>query len=384
MKKNNRGRGFAYQPTYTERQADGTKVTKHSAGWWISYSIRGKRHRENAHSTNHADAMRLLNQRHGEAQQGKPVGAQIERTTLNDLLAMVQANYIANGRRSLTRARFAFPHLRAFFGADAKARDVTSDRITAYAANRLGQGVKPATVNFEMAMLRRGFSLAKDGGKVASSPKFAMLHLDNTRKGFFEREQFEAVLRYLPEYFRPVAQVAYMTGWRARSELLTRQWKDVDFEHGWLRLEVGETKSGAGRAFPFGVYPELRAVLEAQRERVREMERATGRIIPWVFPKGDGSKLVSYDLFWRKARRAAGIPGRLMHDFRRTAVRNLERAGVSRSAAMKLTGHATESVYQRYAIVDSTMLEEGVAKLAAFGNSQSRAQVLDFATKKVL
>lgn len=382
MKKNNRGLGFAYQPSYTERQVDGTKVIKYVAGWWISYSVRGKRHRENAHSTNHADAMRLLKQRIGDAQQGKPVGSQLERTTLDDLLAIVEAEYIAARRRSLARAQFAFRHLRAFFHPDRKARDITDDTVIAYAAHRTTEGAKTATVNYELAMLRRAFRLGKK--KVPAIPEIKTPDPKNARTGFFEREQLEAVLRHLPEYFRPVVLTAYMTGWRARSELLTRQWKDVDFEHGWLRLEVGEGKTGQGRAFPFNVYPELRAVLEAQRSRVREMERATGRIIPWVFPKSDGSKLVSYDPAWRKARRAAGIPGRLMHDFRRTAVRNLERAGVSRSAAMRLTGHATASVYDRYAIVDSAMLEEGVAKLAAFGNGQRTVQVSELVTKKVL
>ena len=119
----------------------------------------------------------------------------------------------------------------------------------------------------------------------------------------------------------------------------------------------------------------------AQRARVTEIEHRLGRVVPWVFCYDDGSPILNYDYAWRKARLDAGVPGRLMHDFRCTAVRNLERAGVSRSAAMKLTGHATEAVYRRYAITDSAMLEEAVAKLAnwqqieAARQSQSRAKV---------
>jgi len=65
---------------------------------------------------------------------------------------------------------------------------------------------------------------------------------------------------------------------------------------------------------------------------------------------------------WRKARVEAGCPGRIPHDFRRTAVRNLERSGVSRSVAMKLTGHKTEAVYRRYAIVSSTDLRDAARR----------------------
>jgi integrase len=68
---------------------------------------------------------------------------------------------------------------------------------------------------------------------------------------------------------------------------------------------------------------------------------------------------------WKNAVREAGVPGRLFHDLRRTAVRDLERARVPRSVAMRLTGHLTESVFRRYAIVDEADLAEGVAKLAA-------------------
>src|SRR5271156_6551049 len=169
-----------------------------------------------------------------------------------------------------------------------KARDITADRITAFAAHRLQEKAKPATVNYETATLRRGFHLGEIAGKVARRPEIKMLHVENARKGFFELEQHRSVLGHLPEYLQAVAAVAYITGWRAKSELLTRQWRHVDFNNGWLRLEPGESKNSEGREFPFT--PELRTILEAQREYVRKIEQATGAIIPWVFvhPLGGG------------------------------------------------------------------------------------------------
>ena len=129
---------------------------------------------------------------------------------------------------------------------------------------------------------------------------------------------------------RNVFELDYITGWRAQSEILTRQWAHVDFDNGWLRLEPGETKNKKGRNFP--ITPELREVLERQGAYVSRLEKSTGRIIPWVFPNPKtGSHLRNYSHVWKKAREAAGLSKKLVHDFRRTAVRNLERANVPRS-----------------------------------------------------
>ena len=112
---------------------------------------------------------------------------------------------------------------------------------------------------------------------------------------------------------------------------------------------------------------------------MRAIERALAVIIPWVFvnPPGTprckvGSRIKNFRGAWSKACKAAGVPGRLVHDFRRTAVRNLERAGVPRSSAMKLTGHKTEAVYRRYAITDAAMLQEATAKLAVLHAAEAR------------
>ena len=121
----------------------------------------------------------------------------------------------------------------------------------------------------------------------------------------------------------------------------------------------------------------LREVLENQINKTRTLEIATGKIIPWLFHR-DGRPIKRFRRSWITACINAGfgkritdargrvikaIADRIPHDFRRTAIRNLERAGVTRSAAMKMVGHKTEAIYRRYAIVDESMLKDAAVKL---------------------
>jgi integrase len=350
-----RGQGYIFRKT-------GTRL------WTIQYYQRGKRIRESTGTANRNQAVKLLNKRLADAAAGKAVGPAVEGTILSQILAMVEADYRANSRRSLDRVQQGAAHLLSFFGQECRVNTITHDRITDYAAHRLGEGSRPSTVNYEQSILRRGFRLGMRAGKVNTRPDVAMLHADNVRKGFFEPGQFKAVLRLLPSYLRPLLQVAYMTGWRVRSELLTRQWRHVDLNAGWLRLEPGEGKTAAAREFP--LTPELKTILGAQRAAASRIEHETALLVPWTFFHPDGTPIRDFRYAWRKACKAAGVPGRLVHDFRRTAVRNLERAGVPRSAAMAMTGHKTEAVYRRYAITDAAMLREAAARLARFHAAQ--------------
>lgn len=156
---------------------------------------------------------------------------------------------------------------------------------------------------------------------------------------------------------------AYLTGWRTPSEILTLEWKQVDFSAGTVRLEPGTTKNDEGRVFPFAVLPELADLLREQWALTMDYQFTTGQAVRWVFHR-KGRPIKDFRKAWKEACKAAGVPERIPHDFRRTAVRNLERAGVPRSVAMKLTGHKTESVYRRYAIVSEADLSEGLKKLA--------------------
>ena len=138
-----------------------------------------------------------------------------------------------------------------------------------------------------------------------------------------------------------------------------------------MRLEPNTTKNKEGRTFPFT--KGLRALLEAQHKEHQRLTKQ-GHIVPWVFfrmvadERGGEKKprrIVSFIKAFKTACKNAGCPGRIPHDLRRTAVRNLERAGVPRSVAMKLTGHKTESVYRRYAIADDRDLRVAVERLDA-------------------
>jgi integrase len=308
---------------------------------------------------------------------GRLVGPDADRTTFADLADMVLADYQLNGRRSTRRAKIGLQHLKDFF-TFARVPDVTSDRVTAYVRSRQEAEASPATIRYELALLKRAFKLAIAAGKAPQAPNIPSVAVDNARQGFFEAGDFEAVERLLTPPLRPFARFLYYTGWRA-GEALNLTWAGVDFAAGVVRLEPGVTKNREGREFPFSALPPLAELLKAQREHTDAVERRKQRIVAHVFHR-NGKPILSYSGAWDVACEKAGQGGRLLHDLRRTAVRNLERAGVSRSVAMQLTGHKTEAVYRRYAITSTADLAEGVAKLATLhGAEKSARTVLPFA-----
>lgn len=342
--------------------SDGTgRVYKRGNIWWIDYSYHGERYRESSKSTLKKDARALLRKRMREIDEGRLPGRDEEKLRLRDARDAVEADYKVNGKKSLDRVLLAFDHLERVMG-NRPLLSITTGRIKRYIADRQKEGAANATIRKETAALKRGFNVLHEDGRLSNVPPVPSPKVNNTRRGFFTREDVEAIIKHLPEHAKPVVRFLFLTGWR-KSEGLNLQWSQVDFEAGEIRLEPGTTKNDEGRTFPFRVLPPLAELLEERRRKTRELERERGEIIPWVFHR-NGQRLKSIRTGWVNARKAAGMPDAWIHDLRRSAVRNMERAGVSRSVAMKLSGHKTESVYRRYAIADKAALEEGVGKLA--------------------
>ena len=142
---------------------------------------------------------------------------------------------------------------------------ISTDEIRVYVAQRQAAGKANATINRELAVLKRMFNLTRQAGKLVHAPHIPMLREDNVRTGFFERDQFDAVRANLPPALASVVTFAYLTGWRIQSDVLPLTWAQVDRHGGSVRLDPGTTKNDEGRIFPYGEYlPELQAVMEAQ------------------------------------------------------------------------------------------------------------------------
>lgn len=339
--------------------------------WWIAYYVGEKQVRESSRSAAEADAVKLLRRRQGDIQTGAYTGPDAERLRFEDLGELVLQDYQVAGHKSAKRAGQAIARLAGTFAGRRAIRLTLSDFMV-YVTSREKQGAARATIAYELAILRRGFTIAVNAQLLPKRPPFPTITLRNARQGFFERAELDALLVHLRPELRAVVTFAYLTGWRRR-EILTLRWDQVDFHAGEVKLLAGTTKNDEARVFPFRAFPALEVLLRAQRADTDTLELVHGPI-PWVFHHAGGKPIHDFKHAWAGACKAAGLEGRLLHDFRRSAVRNLERAGVPRSVAMKLTGHKTEHVYLRYAIVAPGDLRDGVAKLAASEQAQLQAQ----------
>jgi integrase len=346
-------------------------IYKRGGKFWIKYYRNGKSYRESSGTNKKMVAKKLLEIREGEIAQGKLPGIHFEKVTFDQLAEDFLRDYRINQKKSLVRAERSVNHLRKFF-TRAKANEVTTPRIKQYVENRLAERAANASINRELSALKRMLNLGAQQTPplVGRVPYIPMLRENNVRKGFFEHKDFMALRSALPYYLQSFVTFAYKFGWRD-SEIRYLKWKQVDIRNGIVRLEAGQTKNDEGRT----VYldDELRSIFRFLWER----HKRSGRINPYVFPGRDGKGLIKdFRTAWNNACRDAGLgygyklnreyvekwkdelpAGPILHDFRRTAVRNMIRAGIPERVAMMIAGQKTRSVFDRYNIVSDSDLQ---------------------------
>ena len=366
--------------------------------WWIRYYRKGVRHEESSESTVKGVAIDLLRLREGRIASGARVSVRMQRLSFDEAAADVIRDYQVNEQSSVADvARRIRKHLEPYFGGR-RLTEIGKAQIQAYIVERQASRVSttaaysytrrdkrvitiPAReraidkvsngeINRELTILRRIFNLAIENEKLMQAPYIPLLKERNVRTGFFEFEQFASVLTHLPSPLQPVIEFAYITGWRIDSEVLPLEWRHVDFDGGDVRLDAHTTKNDEPRVFP--LTDDLRRLLEQQYVEHVRLKKA-GHIFPFVFfreladtrggPKSP-RQILKYAKAWKAATIAAGCPGRIPHDLRRTAVRNMVRRGVPERVAMQLTGHKTRSIFERYNIVSAGDLRAAATQLS--------------------
>ena len=265
-------------------------------------------------------------------------------------------------KKSLLRGERSVGHLKQRFER-AKVTQITTSETMMYIENRLEEGAANATVNRELAALKRMLNLGarQTPPKVDRVPYIPMLKENNTRKGFFEHVGYLELKKALPEYVKPIVTFGYKFGWRL-SEIIELTWDRVDLKNGIVRKEPGETKNDEART----VYldEELKGIF---KKLFTERRLDTSN----VFLR-DGEPIRGFRKAWLKACKDAKLKGMLFHDLRRTAVRNMVRSGIPEGVAMKISGHKTRSVFDRYNIVSDRDLKLATQKQEAYLSEQEK------------
>jgi len=340
------------------------RIFKRGSVYWIAYSYRGKEFRESSHSKSEAQAQRLLKKRIGEMGRGRLIGPVEERVTFDDMATALTHDYQVNGRKALSAIQFPIRHLKASFGLD-EALDITTDRINNYIVRRQSEGASNATINRELAALKRMFSLTIQAGKLASRPYIASLEENNARQGFLDHGSFLVLRENLPTYLKDPVTFLYFSDWRV-SEMRALEWRDVDLAGKVVRLRPEISKNKDGRLLP--LKGELLQVIEMAKEGRRPD-------CLYVFHL-DGQPIGDFRRAWKTACKAAGLNGIIVHDLRRTAVRNMVRAGIPERVAMSPSGHKTRSIFDRYNIVSEADLAQATERLQTHLEEQPKASMI--------
>ena len=335
-------------------------LPKNTSNYHVAFCVNGKERRESAGTSDEQAAWKYLRNRlkevHATEVVGVPFVSSVARKfTVGDLIQGLRDDYTLRGilspknKSTLDRADRDFGNIRAVA--------LTSTFVDQYIQKRLGAGDAKATINRTLEHVRGAFRLAMKQNRLAQVPYIRHLNeKGNERQGFFSDAQLRAVVAELPKDLQDFVLFGYLTGWR-KKEISTLTWNDIEGD--LIRLRGEHSKNGEPNNLP--IEGELAEIIE--RRRQARMHKDV--LVNTVFHR-KGRPVSEFRKSWASACLHAGVSGRLFHDLRRTAARDLVRSGVPETVAMTITGHKTRSVFDRYNITKDDDKREALRKVSAY------------------
>ena len=320
------------------------RIFKRGGTWWIAFYVDGREQRESAKTDNEGAAQKYLHKKlkevHAhELDPAKPFITQRERKrTVADLMDALKGDFEIRGKWN-PQARTNVEHVRAAFG-HIRATSLTAEEVDRYIQQRRSGGAAKASINRVTQLLKQAYGLAE-----LPPPRIRRLdESDNVRRGFFTEREVRLVMANLPSELSDFTLFSWLTGMR-KGEIASLKWEDCDGD--CIRLRAEDAKNGTARLIP--LEGELVDLIERRKATKQFKAGQVTMASPLIFHR-TGEPIREFRKSWATACRLAGVL-RLFHDLRRSACRNMVAAGVAQVTAMQLSGHKTDSMFRRYAIV---------------------------------
>jgi integrase len=374
--------------------------------FWCEYYVRGEKFRESTKTDDEKKAAKFLRdivkQKHADELGALTfIKPKMRRLTVHGLLEALKTDFEIRGRNSpqnlshLRRADKDFGHYLAL--------GLKPEQIDEYKKERLEHGDRPASINRPLQLMIQAYNLATKRNHLNRAPHIDLLSEDgNARQGFFAEPELRAVLLHLPVDLRDFVAFAGATGMR-KNECASLTW-DMLLD-GELQIPADITKNRKARTVP--IEGELGEIIERRRAAQPIQENGTVRMTRYIFHR-DGEPVREFRKSWARACVAAKVgvmrcpkckgdgdalicpacqvttkyEGHIFHDLRRSAVRNMVKAGVSTQVAKKLSGHRSDEVFERYSILNTDDMREAQHKTEKYrGEVAEHQKVVAMATR---
>ncbi len=327
--------------------------------WWMKYYDLGKPYYQSTGKYEKREAKSVLQKAEVKVLEGQREGNVVNRTRFDDLVLLLQQDYELKGRKTWGRRLQHIAHLKKSFGG-IRTKTINSEKLGKYITLRLKKGAANATINRELDCLHRMMVLGsrQTPAKIGRIPHFPKLEEMNVREGFFAHDEFLALRGAAPFHIKVALTIGYYSGMRLREIIGEKglKWEQVDLEERCIRLSSIQTKTKTPRVI-FMPDDFHKVIAKAKEFRDRDFPSC-----PYVCHI-NGKSFSQLRQGWTVACKRIGLDGKTFHDLRRTGVRNLVRAGVSETVAMKISGHKTRSVFDRYNVTSEADLKKAADQL---------------------